>query len=250
MGWDIPVVGLAAFVAGAMNAIAGGGTLVSFPTLLWLGRPPILANATNTVALLPGSLAGAFGFRRELKKIRHWLLILLWPSLLGGLLGSYVLLHTPERTFRGIVPYLLLFATILLMAGPRLQRWLPRPTAAISARRWAALVFFQLLVGFYGGYFGAGIGILMLAALELMGLDDIHQMNGLKNVLAFTINGIAALYFIRSGAVLWGDVLWMAVGAMAGGYASSAIARRVDRIWVRRTVVAIGFLVAFRSFFH
>jgi len=247
---DAPIVFLAAFVAGAMNAIAGGGTLVSFPALVWLGRPPILANATNTVALLPGSLAGAFGFRNELREIRRWLLILFWPSLLGGFLGSYVLLHTPEQVFRGIIPYLLLFATFLLMIGPRLQRWLPRPTASIPARRWAALVFFQLLVGFYGGYFGAGIGILMLAALELMGLEDIHQMNGLKNVLAFTINGIAALYFIRSGAVLWRDVLWMAIGAMAGGYASSAIARRVDRSWVRRTVVAIGFLVAFRSFFH
>ncbi len=248
--WDAPIVFIAGFAAGAMNAIAGGGTLVSFPALLWLGRPPILANATNTVALLPGSIAGAFGFRRELRTIRHWLRILLWPSLLGGLLGSYVLLHTPEQTFRGIVPYLLLFATLLLTIGPRLQRGLPRPADPISARRWAALIVFQLLVGFYGGYFGAGIGILMLAALELMGLEDIHQMNGLKNVLAFTINGIAALYFIRSGAVLWGDVLWMALGAMAGGYASSAIARRLDRIWVRRTVVAIGFLVAFRSFFH
>ncbi len=247
---DAPIVFIAAFIAGGMNAIAGGGTLISFPALLWLGRHPILANATNTVALLPGSLAGAFGFRHELKRIRHWLLILLWPSLVGGFLGSYVLLHTPERMFRGIIPYLLLFATILLMIGPQLQRWLPRSTTSISARRWAALVFFQLLVGFYGGYFGAGIGILMLAALELMGLTDIHQMNGLKNVLAFTINGIAALYFIRSGAVLWGDVLWMAIGALAGGYASAAIARRVDRIWVRRTVVAIGFLVAFRSFFH
>ncbi len=247
---DAPIVFIAAFIAGAMNAIAGGGTLVSFPTLLWLGRHPILANATNAVALMPGSIAGAFGFRHELKQIRRWLLILLWPSLFGGLLGSYTLLHTPEQAFREIIPYLLLFATILLMLGPRLHQWLPRSTVSISPRRWAALIVFQFLVGFYGGYFGAGIGILMLTALELMGLEDIHQMNGLKNVLAFTINGIAALYFIQSMAVLWGDVLWMALGALAGGYASSAIARRVDRIWVRRTVVAIGFLVAFRSFFH
>lgn len=247
---DVPIVWIAAFIAGAMNAIAGGGTLVSFPTLVWLGRPPVLANATNTVALLPGSIAGAFGFRRELPKLRRWLLILFWPSLVGGFLGSYVLLHTPERLFRGIIPYLLLFATILLMIGPRLQRRVPRPAGPISPWRWAALAFFQLLVGFYGGYFGAGIGILMLAALELMGLEDIHPMNALKNVLAFTINGIAALHFIQSHAVLWGDALWMAVGAMAGGYASSTIAQRVDRSWVRRTVVAIGFLVAFRSFFH
>ncbi|MDW8065975.1 MAG: sulfite exporter TauE/SafE family protein, partial [Anaerolineae bacterium] len=140
---DAPVVFIAAFIAGAMNAIAGGGTLVSFPALLWLGRPPILANATNTVALLPGSLAGAFGFRQELKRIRRWLLILLWPSLIGGFLGSYVLLHTPEQMFREIIPYLLLFATILLLIGPRLQRWRPRSTVSISARRWAALVFFQ-----------------------------------------------------------------------------------------------------------
>lgn len=244
------VVFLAAFLAGGMNAIAGGGTLVSFPALLWIGRPPILANATNTVALLPGSIAGAFGFRRELGRARRWLLVLFWPSLIGGFLGSWVLLHTPERIFRGIIPYLLLFATVLLMVGPRLQRVRPRPVGPFSAWRWAALAFFQLLVGFYGGYFGAGIGILMLAALELMGLEDIHQMNALKNILAFTINGIAALYFIGSRAVLWGDALWMALGALAGGYTASTLAQRVDRAWVRRAVVAIGFLVAFRSFFH
>ena len=237
------VVFLAGIVAGAINSIAGGGTLVSFPALLWLGRDPIMANATNAVAIWPGSLAGAYGFRRELATVRGWLLLLVIPSLIGGAAGGWLLLRTPSSTFERLVPFLILGATLLLAAQEMITRRLgvlahahEHPTPG-----WVTFVFvFQLLVGLYGGYFGAGMGILMLAALGLIGLTDMHQMNGLKNVLAICINGIAAIYFIVAKAVVWGDVAVMMAGTILGGYAGARMARRLGRKFVRRAVVVIG----------
>ena len=233
----------AGVVAGMINSIAGGGTLVSFPALVWLGRDPVLANASNAVALWPGSLAAAYGFRRELSTVRRWLLLLIVPSLLGGAAGGWLLLRTPTSTFEQLVPFLILAATVLLAAQEMITKRLgtvarahQRPTAA-----WVAFVFvFQLIVGLYGGYFGAGMGILMLAALGLIGLTDVHQMNGLKNVLAVCINGVAAIYFTIAGAVIWKDVLLLAAGAIAGGLLGARLARRLGRVFVRRAVVVIG----------
>lgn len=180
---------------------------------MWVGRAPIVANATNTIALWPGSLAGMIGFRRELATIRRWLLLLTIPSLAGVALGAWLLLRTPERTFERIVPLLILIATILLAAQEFISKRLgvlahahENPTPG-----WVTFVFvFQFAVAVYGGYFGAGMGILMLAALGLIGLTDLHQMNGLKNLLAICINGIAAIYFAIAGAVSWRDAIVMA----------------------------------------
>lgn len=237
----------AALLAGMVNSIAGGGTLISFPTLVWLGRDPILANATNTVALWPGSFAAMLGFRRELATARRWLLFLAIPSLVGGTLGAVLLLRTPSALFDRLVPFLILAATLLL-AG---QEWITRsfvvPHLAHrhESRGWITGVFlFQFFVGLYGGYFGGGIGILMLAALGLIGLTDLHQMNGLKNLLALFINGIAAIYFALSGAVLWLDALVMAIGAIAGGWLGARLAHRLGRRFVRIAVVVIGFVMA------
>jgi uncharacterized membrane protein YfcA len=230
-------------IAGAINAIAGGGTLISFPALVWIGRNPILANATNAVALWPGSLAGAVGFRRELATVRRWLLLLVFPSLLGGALGGWLLLRTPASTFSRIVPFLILGATLLLAAQEVITRRLGTLARAHEdpTPGWVAFVFiFQLLVATYGGYFGAGMGILMLAALGLIGLTDMHQMNGLKNILAVCINGVAAIYFALSHAVVWRDAIIMSVGAIVGGFAGARIARRLGRTFVRRAVVVIG----------
>ncbi|MCX6636573.1 MAG: sulfite exporter TauE/SafE family protein [Acidobacteria bacterium] len=192
----------AGFLAGMINSVAGGGTLVSFPTLVWLGLPPVVANATNAVGIWPGSLGGAWGYRKELGRTEPRLLALVAPSLIGGILGALLLRWTPPATFGTLVPFLILFATILLMVQEPAQRWL-RTTASRTphtASSWlVGAMLFQLLVAIYGGYFGAGIGILMLAALSILGLTDIHQMNGLKNVLAICINGVAALYF------MWGQ---------------------------------------------
>jgi uncharacterized protein len=240
------VIFFAGVVAGAINSIAGGGTLVSFPTLIWLGRDPILANATNAVAIWPGSLAGAVGFRRELSSVRRWLLLLVIPSFAGGALGSWLLLRTPTSTFERLVPFLILGATLLLAAQEVITRRLGTVARAHENPTvgWVTFVFaFQFLVGVYGGYFGAGMGILMLAALGLIGLTDMHQMNGLKNVLAICINGIAAVYFALSNSVIWGDVVIMAVGSIIGGYLGAKVAHRFGRKFVRRAVVVIGIVM-------
>ena len=240
----------AGVAAGAINSIAGGGTLVSFPTLVWLGRDPITANATNTVAIWPGSLAGAYGFRRELSTVRGWLLILIVPSLLGGALGAWLLLRTPAPLFEQLVPFLILGATVLLALQEVITRklGLGRSGGDPTRHSKAGIFIFQFLVAVYGGYFGAGMGILMLAALGLIGLTDLHQMNGLKNVLAVAINGIAAIYFALANAVEWGDVLVLMLGTIVGGYVGAHTARRLGRRFVRAAVVVIGVVMSIALF--
>lgn len=245
------LIAIAAFIAGVINSMAGGGTLVSFPTMVWLGRPPIMANATNAVALWPGSLSAMFGYRDDMRRMRRWLFLLTIPSVAGGALGAILLLHTSEKTFSRIIPFLILGATLLLAAQELISRKLnliarahEKPTAG-----WVVFVFtFQLLVGLYGGYFGAGMGILMLAALGLIGLTDMHEMNGLKNLLAVCINGVAAIYFALSGAVLWVDAAVMAAAAIAGGFAGAKLAKRLGRKFVRGAVVAIGLIMTIALF--
>jgi uncharacterized membrane protein YfcA len=241
----------AAFLAGAINSVAGGGTLVSFPTLIWLGLSSVTANATSTVAIWPGSLGGMAGYRRELRTTSPRMLALVFPSLIGGLAGAWLLRFTPPAIFDRLVPFLILFATFLFMAQHPVQ--LKLQTAGIKGHesgRWlTGAMVFQFFVALYGGYFGAGIGILMLAALGILGLTDIHEMNGLKNFFAVCINGVAAVYFIVSKMVYWPDVLIMAIGAIAGGYACAGVARRVGRTAVRRVVIGVGFAMAISLFF-
>jgi hypothetical protein len=247
----LTLIAIAAFIAGVINSMAGGGTLVSFPTMVWLGRPPIMANATNAVALWPGSLSAMFGYRDDMRRMRRWLFLLTIPSVAGGALGAILLLHTSEKTFSRIIPFLILGATLLLAAQELISRKLnliarahEKPTVG-----WVVFVFtFQLLVGLYGGYFGAGMGILMLAALGLIGLTDMHEMNGLKNLLAVCINGVAAIYFALSGAVLWIDAAVMAAAAIAGGFAGAKLAKRLGRKFVRGAVVAIGLIMTIALF--
>ncbi len=249
--WQEIVIFAAAFMAGMINSVAGGGTLLSFPALIWLGRDPIIANATSTVALWPGSFGGLIGFRRELRSSKRWALWLGLPSLVGGALGAFLLLHTSSGTFSRIVPYLILGATALLAAQEQVTKRLQLTSHEQPSRAWwIGAFFFQFLVGIYGGYFGAGIGILMLAALGLLGMTDIHEMNGLKNLFALFINGVAALYFILSGAVIWIDVLVMAIAAITGGYFGAGIARRMGRRFVRRVVIFIGLAMAVSLFFR
>jgi len=184
------------------------------------------------------------GFRTELRHTRHWLLLLLPPSILGGAIGAVILLHTGAALFRTIAPFLILLATGLLAAQNRITARVSHSGRQASAVfRWSAMGF-QFLVGVYGGFFGAGIGILMLAALGMLGVGNIHQMNGLKNVLAVCINGVAAVYFIVSGAVVWGFAIVMAVGAIIGGYTGASVARRLSAEVVQRFVIVIGVVVA------
>lgn len=230
-----------AFGAGVMNAMAGGGTILTFPTLVFLGMPAITANATSTVALLPGAIASMAGYRREVAQNRSWLKTLFLPSLIGGTLGSVLLLRTPEKTFQLLAPGLILFATVLFMLrGFLAKRFSP---GAPSAGRWALAVLLQLGVAVYGGYFGAGIGILMLALLGFLGLTDIHAMNGLKNFFGACINSVAAAYFVIQGAVSWPEALILAIGATLGGYGGARFARVIGQEKARAAVVVIGLLV-------
>lgn len=238
----------AAFAAGSINSVAGGGTLITFPTLIWLGVSAKLANGTSTVALWPGSVASVWGFRRELEGADRRLLSLLVPSVIGGVAGALLLVVTPTEVFDRLVPFLILFATLLFMAQEPIQRRFNLAEAHESRSHWLSWsMFFQLLVGIYGGYFGAGIGILMLAALSLMGHSDIHQMNGIKNMLATCINGLAAALFIYNGLVIWQDAVVMIGGAILGGIGGAGLARRAGRSAVRRVVIAVGFLMAFKT---
>lgn len=240
---------VAGVAAGMINSVAGGGTLLSFPALLWLGRDPIIANATNAVALWPGSFAGTVGYRKELQGTRRWILLLCVPALLGGTFGAVLLLRTPSKTFGAVVPYLILLATTLVAVQEPIAKRLGRLNTARDTRSWwIGAMIFQFVVSIYGGYFGAGMGILMLAALGFLGLTDIHQLNGIKSVLALAINFVAAIYFAISGAVVWTDALLMALGAIAGGYGGAGLARRLGRQTVRRLVVSIGLVMAISLF--
>lgn len=233
---------VAACAAGAVNSLAGGGTLITFPTLVWLGVPSLVANVTNTVALWPGSLGSVWGYRRQMLETDPRVFALVVPSLVGGVLGGVLLVLTPSRVFDQLVPFLILFATALFMAHESLQRKFDLASLHEARSHWLSwTMLFQFLVALYGGYFGAGIGILMLATLSLMGHTDIHRMNAVKNLLAVCINGAAAVYFAVTADVIWRDAIIMAVGAIAGGAGGAGLALRLGPRIVRRIIVAIGF---------
>jgi uncharacterized membrane protein YfcA len=236
------------FVASAINAFAFGGSLISFPTLIWLGLPPIIANATNTAAVWPGSLGAVWGYRRELRQTApqvYWLIV---PSVAGAIAGAVLLRITPPDVFDRLVPLLILFATLLFAVQDRVQRVLNLAPEHHGSLWFTAAIIFQFFVSVYGGYFGAGMGILMLAALAVLGHEDIHQMNGIKNLLAVFINAVAAGYFILAGMVRAPDAVVMALGATLGGVAAAGVARRMGRKAVKRGVIAIGFAMAIALF--
>lgn len=240
---------LSAFLAGAVNAIAGGGTLLTFPSLLSFLNP-VAANATSTMALLPGSLASGLGYRKELAECRQTLFLLLPPSLFGGIAGSLLLIRMPERIFASLVPWLLILASVLLLVQRPLMRFVgAQPHKEPGVGTVMTIVFFQFLVGVYGGYFGAGIGILMLSSLAFTGLPDIHQMNAVKSILAATMNGVSAVMLGAAGLVRWDYAALMAVAAILGGYIGARVGRRLPSDLVRGIVVAIGFGVAAYSWF-
>ncbi len=242
---EITALALAAFVAGAMNAVAGGGTVLTFPALLAFGLPAIQANATSTLALLVGMLGSVYGYRRQMPAVAPLTLRFGVLSVTGGLLGALLLTHTAEKTFAGLVPFLLLFATILFLANDALRRLvridpLARPADLLRRRGILVAYAFQFLVALYGGYFGAGIGILMLASLGILGMHDIHEMNALKTVLSALINLVASVYFICAGLVVWPEALVMTAASTAGYFAASHYAQRIPQSGVRGAGAAIG----------
>lgn len=246
---------LAGGTAGIMNSIAGGGTLVTFPTLIYLGLPSIAANATSTVALLPATFGGAVGYRTKIRQIVPWLKLFVPVSLLGGLIGGILLVQTPTKTFDSMVPFLILFATVLFMAQSSFARFfgsrkMPSHQGGPSKKWIYGSVLFQFGVALYGGYFGAGIGILMLASLGVLGFEDIHEMNTLKVILGFLINIVAAIYFIASGLIFWSDALVMACGAVVGGYSGAHFAQKVPQKKVRFAITLIGLIISAVMFYR
>jgi uncharacterized protein len=233
---------LAGMMAGALNGVAGGGSFISFPALIFSGLPPINANATNNTGTWVGYLASLYAYRQDwgARSPQLWRLVCL--SLAGGVIGSLLLLKTPQTVFAKLVPYLLLTATALFALNPwlkqRLQRH-PQPMRRSKSAR-AGLLLLQLAIAIYGGFFGGGVGILLLALFGLMGMEDIHAMNALKTLLSTCINGIAMLTFVVSGAVFWPHAIAMGMGTLLGGYWGVYYVRKVDPIWVRRFVILVG----------
>ena len=237
----------AAALGGAINAIAGGGTLVTFPALMFVletlagpGSGAIIANGTNTVALCPGSFSSSWGYRRELRELWRWTRLLALPSIIGAALGAWLVVAGNEQMFRSMIPWLICLATALFILQPRLSAVLQTPeSAAPTDHRWLVTAL-QLAIGLYGGYFGAGIGILMLSSLSLLNAGSIHQINGLKTVLAGLINGVSMVIFIYDGSVHWPLAIPMIASAMAGGWAGATWARQLDKRLVRKIVIGIG----------
>ncbi len=253
----IVALAVAAFAAGAVNSVAGGGSLLTFPVLLAAGVDPLTANATNTVALMPGSLSACVTYRAHLRGQGRAIAVMALPSLVGGVLGALLLLRGGSATFTALVPWLVLGATGLFASQELLVRWRqsrdgatevqPEPTLS-SARATVGLALAQLVVATYGGYFGAGIGIAMLAALSIVGMRDIHRMNALKNLSAALINGIAVVLFVRAHAADLGAAGLMAIAAVLGGRSGARLAQRVRPETVRRAVTVIGFAIALALF--
>ncbi len=245
---ELAASGIAAAAAGFVNAIAGGGTLISFPTLTFLGIPALVANVTNTVALCPGYLGGAYAQREDLASQKPTLARLLPVAILGGLSGGLLLMVTSEALFRAIVPFLILLATALLAAQKRLKDWVVarEAEAAREGRRGGPgpLGLLAVAAAVYGGYFGAGLGIVLLAVLGAVVDDDLVRVNALKQAVSLSVNVTAALYFLFSGRVLLPIALSMAVFALVGGHVGGKLARRLEADTLRGLVIAAGLVVS------
>lgn len=242
---------IAAMLGGTLNSVAGGGSFITVPSLIFAGVLPVQANTTSTVALWPGSVASITAYRRELAKLNRVVILTLGiTSMVGGVLGALLLLSTSQSTFLYLLPYLMLVATLLFAFSPRITALLRKRSVStqgiqekeslFSWRTLAAISFIQLIIAVYGGYFGGGIGIMILASLGIMGMENIHEMNGMKTVLQSSINGVAVITFIIARAVVWLPALVMIAGAIAGGYGGAYFARKLDPRAIRIFVILIG----------
>lgn len=227
----------AAFAAGAINSVAGGGSFLTFPSLIFSGVAPVVANASNTVALVPGTLASVFAYRKDVqrsgeKNLKLWFAV----SVIGGTLGALLLLVTSDKTFQRVAPWLLLFATVLFAFGNKVSLAM---RGKLHGSGWL-MVLLMFPIAVYGGYFGGGIGIMFLAALRLYGMTDIHIMNGIKTILGGTLNALAAFIFIANGQIAWKPTLIMMGASIAGGYVGPMVARKVSPDSIRALVIAVG----------
>ena len=245
--WQVLLIVLGGFAAGAVNAMAGGGTFFSFPALLAAGLPPVVANASNSVALWPASLSGAWAYRRELARYRRYLLPMGLASFMGGAAGGLRLLQAGDARFAALIPWLLAFATGLFAFSPQLSSALRRLRPQAQARTGGDLGagapggwLVQLLVSVYGGFFGAGMGILMMASLAIGGHEDVQHINALKNILSAVVYSVTVVTFMAAGAVSWPQTGVMLLAASLGGYWGARMARSIRGPWMRRLVIAVG----------
>jgi len=223
----------AAAIGGALNAVAGGGSFLTLPALIVAGVSPVTANATSTLALWPASISSTFAYRGDIQTSRQRMAVLGLTSVAGGLAGALLLVRTSDSSFLRLLPWLMLTAAATFTFGHRLRRATWHPGLL-------AVVIFQFFIATYGGYFGGGMGIMMLATMALAGMTNIHEMNGLKSFLGVSINGVALATFILSGAITWKYGAIMAVGATLGGYLTAFFARKIDARYVRRFVIVTG----------
>jgi uncharacterized membrane protein YfcA len=238
---------LAAAIGGGLNAVAGGGSFLTLPALIFAGVSPVVANATSTLALWPASISSTVAYRSDIKTSGRWLLILGATSVVGGLAGAVLLVRTSDSSFLRLLPWLMLIAAVTFTFGQKLR---PKRLRSQSIRLehgtsseqppMLGIVVIQLVIAAYGGYFGGGMGIMMLATFALAGMTNIHEMNGLKALLGVSINGLALLTFVLNGAIRWNYGLTMAVGGVVGGYSVAALARKLDSRYVRAFVIAVG----------
>ncbi|MGA0611489.1 sulfite exporter TauE/SafE family protein [Caldimonas sp. KR1-144] len=247
--FDAALIGAGAFAAGAVNSVAGGGSFFSFPALLAVGVPPVVANASNSVSLWPGSLSGAWAYQRELRTLARYLLPMALVSLAGGALGGWLLLRTSDGAFAQMIPWLLAFATALFAFSPQLSaalaRWRGHRRGAGGRGGWLA----QALVSVYGGFFGAGMGILMMASLSIAGHDDVQEVNAIKNLLSALIYTVTVITFVVAGAVSWPHTATMLATATVGGWWGATMARRLPAVWLRRVVIVVALLLTLHYFF-
>jgi uncharacterized protein len=239
---------LAAFLGGALNAVAGGGSFIALPALLLAGVPPVSANATTAFAMWPGSVASLVAYRREMSGAWSWMVRLGAVSLVGGLAGGLLLVRTSDDSFMRLLPWLMLLAATMFSFGGRITAWARQhrpaetpacgPATQLQVPLWTLPL--QLLIATYGGYFGGGMGIMMLAAMAIAGMTDMHEMNGLKSLLAAAINGVALAAFVVDGAISWAPGLVMVAGAVVGGYVGASMARRVSGAAVRVVVIVVA----------
>lgn len=228
----------AGFLAGAMNAVAGGGTFVALPALTLMGLPPTMANASTTVALFPGSLASAWSYRKDIRPLETTRTVtLLWLSLSGGLVGALLLLFTSEQVFGFLIPWLLLVALVALAAGPRLSGWLQRLGLHAGPR---FLLAMQFALGVYGGYFGGAVGLMMLAAWSLTTSADLRSLNPIRTLMVAAANGMAVVCFAVTGNVSWRETLLVMLGGIVGGYLGAQVGRRLPLVVLRAIILTVA----------
>jgi uncharacterized protein len=252
--FDLALIVLGGFAAGAANAIAGGGTFFSFPALLAVGLPPVVANASNSVALWPGSLTSAWAYRTELARFGRQLWPMALASLVGGVAGGLMLLAAGDARFSALIPWLLAFATLLFAFSPQLsaavRAFRSRGQATDTADAPSNNLLVQLLVSVYGGFFGAGMGILMMASLAISGHKDVQEINALKNLLSSVVYSVTVVTFVIANAVSWPHTLVMLVAASAGGYGGARVARSLQGPWLRRVVIGVGAVLTVYYFYQ